>query len=58
MIIDHIGLECSSKKKCVGELERGKARVLCVKIKRFVWACSLVQDLARRKKEAWASSAK
>ena len=37
MILDHIVLECPFEQKRVGELKRGKARVLCVKIKRFVW---------------------
>ena len=35
----------------MGELERGKSRVLCVKIKRFVWGLLFGQDLARRKEE-------
>ena len=40
----------------MGELERGKARVLCVKVKRFVWG--LLFGAISYKKKAWASSAK
>ena len=34
-----------------GELERGKARVLCVKIKDWCDSSLFAQDLARKKKE-------
>ena len=37
--------------KRVGELERGKARVWCEKIKGIVWGLLFVQDLAKRKEE-------
>ena len=42
--------------KRVGELERGKSRVLCEKIKGFGWG--LLLGARSCKKEAWASSAK
>ena len=37
--------------KRVGELERGKARVWCERSRELFGACSLVQDLAKRKEE-------